>query len=112
MKVGRYEESLKESNELIERAEKIKGDFAEDYDIVASKFFVLHANINFIMKNYQVAIDAAKKGIELCAAPKLKEEQDLEIVRTVNNCRRDLLNALLRSTVKLDPSKKSSELRK
>jgi hypothetical protein len=36
----------------------------------------------------------------------------LEIKRSVNNARRDLLNILVRSTVKLDPSKKVSELRK
>ena len=61
------------------------------------------------MKDYEKAIESANIGVDLC---KQVQEEDLEIKRSVNNARRDLLNILVRSTVKLDPSKKVSELRK
>lgn len=66
MKIGRYEESLKDSDEMIQRAEALKDEFAEDYPIVGAKFYVQHANIKFIMDDYQKAIDVAKIGIDLC----------------------------------------------
>ena len=109
MKVGKYEESNKASEELIKRAEKLKDDFAEDYPIVASKFFVQLANIKFILQDYESAMEAGKKGVVLCKGIK---DDDLEVMRSINNARRDLLNIILRSTVKLDPTQKSSELRK
>lgn len=109
LKVGKFEESLKDSDELIERAEKLKEEFAEDYGVVASKFFVQQANVKFIAKDFPAAVEAAKKGVELCKDIK---DDDLEIMRSVNNARRDLLNVLLRATIKLDPSQKSAELRK
>jgi hypothetical protein len=39
MKAGMFEESLKDSEEMIERAEALKGEFAEDFAIVGSKFY-------------------------------------------------------------------------
>ena len=109
MKVGRFEESNKDSDEMIERAIKLKDEFGEDYAVVATKFYVQQASIKFILRDYQKAKESANLGISLCAEVK---EEDLEIKRSVNNAKRDLMNVLLRSTVKLDPSKDSATLRK
>ena len=61
-----FEESLKDSEEMIQRAVALKDEFAEDFAIVGSKFYVQQATIKFIMKDYEKAIESANVGIDLC----------------------------------------------
>ena len=44
--------------------EETKADFGDDVHIVSAKFHTLKANSNFIMEQYQVALEASNGGLE------------------------------------------------
>ena len=69
--------------------------------MIAGKFYAQLVTIRFIMKDYQGALDAAEIGLDLCGQV---EDDDLDVRRQVNNATREMLNVVLRSKCKLDPS--------
>lgn len=77
--------------------EETKADFGNDIHIVSAKFHTLKANANFILENWQTAIDAAKKGLE-CLGKVTTEEP--EIVKSMKQTKRDLTNVRIRSEAK------------
>ena len=109
MKIGRYEDALVDAEECLAMAERLKTEFGEDYATVVSKFFLQIANVNFILKKSDEALDACGKGLELCK--QVNVEEDLEIRRSVNNARRDMLNIMVRIKSRQDKSKSAQQLR-
>ena len=65
MKLGRYTDAKANSKRIIEMAEPLKDDFKHDFAIVASKFYLQKANLDFIFGEFEEAKQTAAKGLEL-----------------------------------------------
>ena len=98
LKAGLFEESKANSAIAITMLEELKDKFEDDYAILAIKYYLQAANINFIMANYQEARKNALKGLQIIETSPASPD----IQKSVDNSKRDLLNIKIRSTAKLD----------
>ena len=99
LKVGLFEESQASSATATTLLEELKTEFGDDYGIVATKFYLQAANVDFITGNWETARTNALKGLEIvetCNPP------EADIKRAMHNTKRDLLNVKIRTTAKLD----------
>ena len=99
MKIGRFEEAYEYNEFVMKTQAELKTEFGEDYAIVASKFYMQQANINFIGGDLEKAKEAAERGIELVAEVKTDDE---DIRKASNHTQRDLLNLLVRARSRLE----------
>lgn len=109
LKLGKYAEALANNKKVTEMCEGLKGDFGEDYNILASKFYKQQADLAFVMGNLAEAKVAAEKGLELVKQVDL--DTDAQTRKATDHCHRDLLNLVVRVRSKLE-KKDASELRR
>lgn len=65
--------------------------------------------MQFVLRNLDGALEACQKGLAL--AKTVDVEEDLDIRRSINNSIRDMLNIIVRITVKQDKTKNTREVR-
>jgi len=65
LKVGQFDASKASSQLAIEMLEELKEVFKEDYGIVATKFYLQAANVNFITGDYETSLKHALNGLEI-----------------------------------------------
>merc|ERR1712151_553922 len=82
--------------------EELREEFKDDYGIVATKFYLQAANINFITGNFEEARKNALKGLEVVESLDHSKIPEEDIRRSMHNTKRDLLNVKIRTTAKLD----------
>ena len=78
--------------------EELKDEFKDDFAILAIKYYLQAANVNFIMANYEEALKNALKGLHIIET----SPSSPDIQKSVDNSRRDLLNIKIRSTAKIE----------
>jgi hypothetical protein len=63
MRTQRFEESLVSVDKAFELSKSLTNEFGSDLEIVQSKFFMLKANVTFILARYKESLDAAVEGL-------------------------------------------------
>ena len=99
MRTQKFEESLVSVNKAFELSKALTNEFGSDLEIVQSKFYMLKANISFILGRYKESLEAASEGMQCITKVK---SQEPTIMRSMVNTRRDLNNIRIRSVAKLE----------
>ena len=99
MRTQRFEDALGSVNKAFELSKSLTNEFGSDLEIVQSKFFMLKANVSFILGRYKESLDAAVEGLQCITKI---ESTEPAIVRSSVNTKRDLNNIRIRSVSKLE----------
>lgn len=73
MRMGRFEDSLKSINHALELLKITEFEAGTDVDVVKARFFLLKSNVNFVLKDYEAALESANEGMKSVDAVKINE---------------------------------------
>ena len=80
--------------------ESLREKFADDWNIVGSKFFLQQANLSFVNEDLEASKASAEKGLELALTPSVNQDADTK--QAQDRTKRDLLNLIIRIRSRLE----------